>query len=357
MLFSPRLELYLPPVITRWEGNDCYNLHPLIYAYGETNFAITGKGILDGQGRPDTWWSLCGSARFGWMPGKPGQNMGGRDRLMRANEEQQPMENRIMGLDDALRPQFVNLVHCNRVLVEGVTLLNSPFWVIHPLLSRNLIFRNLTVSNDGPNGDGCDPESCQNVLIENCFFNTGDDCIAIKSGRNKDGRRWNVPSERMIIRNCQMKNGHGGVVIGSEISGGARQIFVENCDMDSPNLDRVIRIKSNTCRGGIIEHLYVRNIKVGQCREAVLAVDLQYDRGEQCERGFPPTVRQIYLENIQSNKSEYGVLVVGLDDNDQVHDIHISQCQFNGVANGNRIIGAKDIFFDRVFINGNQVAL
>ena len=197
-----------------------------------------------------------------------------------------------------MRPQFVNFNNCKRVLIEDITLLNSPFWVLHPLLCEDLIVRGVTVNNDGPNGDGCDPECCNRVLIENCVFHTGDDCIAIKSGRNQDGRNRGIPSQNMIVRNCTMADGHGGVVIGSEIAGGYKNLWVENCEMDSPNLDRVIRIKTSSARGGIIENVYVRNINVGRCREAVLRINLNYDPKEIAERGHNPMVRNVNLRNV-----------------------------------------------------------
>ena len=355
LLFSTNKELYLPAVQTRWEGVDCYNYHPLIYAFGETNIAITGKGVIDGQGSNDSWWSLCGSPNYGWKPGMKGQNMGGRARLLKAGEDMLSIDKRVMGHDDALRPQLINLVRCNKILIEDVTLLNSPFWVIHPLLSENIVVRGVSIINDGPNGDGCDPESCKNVLIENCFFDTGDDCIAIKSGRNNDGRKWKIPSENIIVRNCKMKNGHGGVVIGSEISGGFRNLFVEDCEMDSPQLDRVIRIKTNNCRGGLIENIYVRNIKVGQCKEAVLLISLLYESNEDCRRDFPPTVQHVWMQNVTCEKSKYGVLIEGLSDRKNVSDIHVENCVFNGVANGNKVTGAKDVSFVNLKINGIPV--
>ena len=238
--FSTDQSLYFPGVITRWEGIDCYNARPLIYAYGESNIAITGKGVIDGQGSNDTWWSMCGAPKYGWKEGMVAQRNGGRERLLMYGETNTPIYRRIMKPEDGMRPQLINLSSCQTVLIEDVQLLNSPFWVIHPLFCESLIVRGVKVFNRGPNGDGCDPESCKNVLIENCEFDTGDDCIAIKSGRNQDGRKWGIPSENIIVRNCFMKNGHGGVVIGSEISGGYRNLFVENCRMDSPkNMDSV----------------------------------------------------------------------------------------------------------------------
>ena len=354
--FSTDQSLYFPGVITRWEGLDCYNARPLIYAYGETNIAITGKGTIDGQGSNETWWPMCGAPRYGWKEGMVAQRNGGRERLLMYGETSTPIYKRVMKPEDGLRPQLINLYSCNTVLIEDVTLLNSPFWVIHPLFCESLIVRGVKVFNRGPNGDGCDPESCKNVLIENCTFGTGDDCIAIKSGRNADGRKWNVPSENIIVRNCFMKKGHGGVVIGSEISGGYRNLYVENCKMDSPDLDRVIRIKTSSCRGGIIENVFVRNVTVGQCREAVLRINLQYENKENCDRSFPPIVRNVHLKNVTCEKSKLGVLIIGLDDDEHVSNISVEDSHFNNVSkDGNDIKGAKDVSFKNLYINGNLV--
>lgn len=350
-VFQP--ELY-PIVPTRWEGLDCYNLQPCIYAYKQNDIAITGEGTIDGGGENSTWWKWCGAPRYGWKQGEVGQNMGARARLLKYAEDGVDMKERQFTAKDGLRPQLINTYDCDGVLIENVTLLRSPFWVIHPLLCKNVIVRGVHINNDGPNGDGCDPESCDGVLIENCFFNTGDDCIAVKSGRNNDGRLWNKPSENIIIRNCEMQNGHGGVVIGSEISGGCRNLFAENCKMDSPDLDRVVRIKTNTCRGGIVENIYARNIEVGQCGESVLKINLDYEPKEICCRGFVPTVRNINIENITCNKSKYGVLIIALDSVTNVYDINVKNCRFNGVEKGNKITGkTRDVNFDNLFINGS----
>ena len=355
--FSTDQSLYFPGVITRWEGIDCYNARPLIYAYGETNIAITGKGTIDGQGSKEAGWPMCGAPRYGWKEGMVAQRNGGRERLLMYGETNTPIYKRIMTPEDGMRPQLINLYSCNTVLIEDVTLLNSPFWVIHPLFCESLIVRGVNIFNRGPNGDGCDPESCKNVLIENCVFDTGDDCIAIKSGRNNDGRKWNIPSENIIVRGCKMKNGHGGVVIGSEISGGYRNLFVENCEMDSPELDRVIRIKTSTCRGGVIENVFVRNVTVGQCREAVLRINLQYENRENCQRGFTPTVRNVHLKNVTCQKSQLGVLIIGLEDPSLVNNISVEDSHFNNVAkDGNDIKSAKDVTFKNLYINGRLVS-
>lgn len=351
--FSTDQSLYFPGVVTRWEGIDCYNARPLIYAYGEMNIAITGKGTIDGQGSKETWWPMCGAPKYGWEEGMISQRNGGREKLLMYAETFTPIYKRVMTPDDGLRPQMIHFYSCNTVLIEGVTLINAPFWVIHPLFCESLIVKGVNIFNRGPNGDGCDPESCKNVLIEDCTFDTGDDCIAIKSGRNHDGRKWNIPSENMIVRNCLMKNGHGGVVIGSEISGGYRNLYVENCRMDSPLLDRVIRIKTNTCRGGLIENIFVRNITVGECKEAILRINLKYENNENCQRGFIPIVRNVHLKNITCEKSELGALIIGLDDSESIYNISIEDSRFNNVSKGgNNISGAKDVVFKNVYING-----
>ena len=355
LLFAFQPELY-PIVPTRWEGIDCWNLQPCVYAYKQTDIAITGEGTIDGGGENDTWWKWCGKDTYGWKEGVISQKLGSRARLLKLAEDGVDMNERKFGPQDGLRPQLININQCDGVLIEDVTLLRSPFWVIHPLLSKNITVRGVKITNDGPNGDGCDPESCDGVLIENCFFNTGDDCIAIKSGRNNDGRLWGRPSENIIIRNCEMKNGHGGVVLGSEISGGCRNVFAENCKMDSPDLDRVIRIKTNTCRGGIIENLYARNIEVGQCGESVLKINLDYEPKELCCRGYAPTVRNINIENVTCQKSKYGVQIIALDSVCNVYDINVKNCHFNGVKDGNFESGkTRNVNFDNLFINGSLV--
>lgn len=346
---------YFPVVLTRWEGVDCYNLQPLIYAYGEKDIAITGKGTIDGGAENENWWKKCGSPRFGWEEGDISQRTG-RPKLLQWANDKVPVSQRVLTAEDGMRPQLLNFYLCKNILIEGVTLLRSPFWVIHPLLCENLTIRGVKMINDGPNGDGCDPESCKNVLIEDCFFNTGDDCIAIKSGRNNDGRRWAVPSENIIVRNCEMKNGHGGVVIGSEISGGYKNLFVENCQMDSPELDRVIRIKTNTLRGGIIENVYVRNIEVGQCKIAVVSVNLLYEPREIGERSFVPTVRNIFVEDVNCQKTQYGIYLNGIEDQSNIIGIHIKNSSFSNVEKGNFVNGkVDDIHFDNLKINGRNI--
>ena len=358
-VFQP--ELY-PIVETSWEGLECFNLSPCIYAFKAKDIAITGKGTIDGGGSNDTWWPWNGNPRFGWKEGMISQRIESRPRLLKNGEDGIPMYNekgertpeRIFGPQDGLRPQLVSFNKCEGILLEDVTLLRSPFWVIHPLHSTDITVRRVKMINDGPNGDGCDPECCDRVLIEDCYFNTGDDCIAIKSGRNRDGRERNMPSKNIIIRNCEMKNGHGGVVIGSEISGGCQNVYAHDCVMDSPELERVLRIKTNSCRGGIIENINMRNVKVGVCKESVLKINLDYEPKEICCRGYYPTVRNVYMENVTSESSQYGVQIIGLEEDTYVYDITVKDCKFNGVKDGNFMSGkTRNVNFENLFINGN----
>ena len=354
--FSTNFEDYLPVVKSRWEGMDCYNYSPLIYAANEENIAITGRGILDGQADNSNWWPWKGRSEYGWQQDVPNQMVSwGRPRLLHMMEENVPVEDRVMGDGSYLRPPFIQLLECYTILIENVKIKNSPFWLIHPVLSEHIIIRGITAESLGPNNDGCDPESCKSMLIENCFFNTGDDCIAIKSGRNEDGRRWDVPSENIVIRNCEMHDGHGGVTVGSEISGGCRNVFVEDCTMHSTRLERAIRIKTNSFRGGIIENLYARNINIGEVDEAVLKINCAYDVKNNDSGSFPPLVQNIYLEKITSQKSDYALYFQGLESNDVIRNIQISNCHFDGVKEKYFIDFASLPVMNKVYINGKLV--
>ncbi|MBP7142533.1 MAG: glycoside hydrolase family 28 protein [Opitutaceae bacterium] len=323
LLFSFELSQY-PLVFTRWEGVECMNFSPFIYAFEQENVAVTGEGTLDGGASLETWW--------GWnrkSGSKPPLQRAARDRLIDMGERNVPVEQRVFGPGHFLRPNFIQPYRCRNVLIEGVTILRSPMWEVHPVLSENVTVRGLTIRSHGSNNDGCDPESCRNVLIENCVFDTGDDCIAIKSGRNGDGRRVAVPTENVIVRNCVMKDGHGGVVLGSECSGGIRNVFVENCEMDSPHLDRALRFKSNAVRGGVLENVFMRNVRIGRVAEAVLTIDLLYEEGARGD--FKPVVRNVHLEKITSTHSPRVMYVRGFE-GAVIDGIHISDSTFTGIT-------------------------
>jgi polygalacturonase len=349
ILFSEDKNKYLPVVFTRFEGMECMNYSPFIYAYKQENIALTGKGVLDGQG--ESWWSWkgswSGSVETDWKQGTPHQSSD-NEVLAQMAVNNVPVEERIFGEGHYLRPNFIQFYRCRNIIVDGLTLKNSPMWNIHPVLSENIIIRNVVVRTLGPNNDGCNPESSKNILIEDCLFDTGDDCIAIKSGRNEDGRRINVPSENIVIRNCKMYEGHGGVVIGSEISGNVKNIFVENCIMNSKNLERAIRIKSNSLRGGIVEDIFLRNIKVVQVSEATFKINLFYSKG----RGeFYPVIRNIYIEELHSYESKYPIWI-NANEEATVENIYLINCTFEEAEKESYIKNARNLVMENVKING-----
>lgn len=352
ILFSRDTKKYLPQVLTRFEAIELMNYSPLIYAYAQENIAVTGEGILNGQANDDNWWYWKG--KWGHADKKREARdvtqLAANERLKKMAEDNVPVSERIFGEGDYLRPSFIEPYKCKNVLIEGVTIIESPMWILHPVLCENITIRKVSVISHGPNSDGCDPESSKDVLIEDCLFDTGDDCIAIKSGRDHDGRRVNVPSENIIVRNCVMKDGHGGVVIGSEISGNVRNVFAENCEMSSPNLDRALRLKSNSRRGGTIENIYMRNITIGTLAEAVLHVDMYYAK----ETGdYLPVVRNIQMKNVTSKKSPYAIYI-NSDAQYPVENIVVEDCDFTNVEKGNLLKGYKNLTLKNVKINGEQ---
>jgi polygalacturonase len=349
--FSRDARDFLPVVLTRWEGMDCMNYSPFIYAYEQTNIAVTGKGTLDGQSK-ESFWLWHGSPNYGGgKPGMPTQRPD-RARLYEMMNTNVPVKERVFGEGHWLRPNFIQPYKCKNILIEDVKIVDSPMWEIHPLLSENITVRRVFISSHGPNNDGCDPESCKDVLIEDCHFDTGDDCIAIKSGRNDDGRRANMPTENVIVRGCEMKDGHGGITIGSEISGGVRNVFGENCNMDSPHLDHALRVKNNAERGGLLENFYFRNIAVGQVAHAVITIDFNYEEGAKGK--YIPVMRNYAVEGLKSGKSEYGVDIQGLA-NAPVTKVMMKNCAFDNVAKNNITANLNDVKLDNVRINGKVV--
>ena len=331
------------------------NYSPLIYAKGKTNIAITGKGTLNGQANSENWWVWSGGKNYGWQKGIPSQNdPANREVLVDMAEKNVPMDERVFGDGRYLRPNFIEFFDCDTALIKDVTIVNAPFWVMHPIKTNNIIIDGVTVTSHGPNNDGCDPEYSQNVIIKNCTFNTGDDCIAIKSGRDADGRRVGIPSKNIIVQNCKMIDGHGGVVMGSEISAGVNNVFVENCIMDSPNLDRAIRIKTNSRRGGVVEGIYVRNLEIGTVKECVLRATMTYNVYGSQIGNFIPVIRNINLENITvKNGGKYGILADGYKES-PVENITFKNVVIQKVDSIYSLKNVKNVNFINTYINGKK---
>lgn len=354
LLFSTDPAHY-PIVFTRWEGIELMNYSPLVYARGQRNIALTGAGILDGQGSARHWWAWKGpwggATDHGWREGMPDQRKA-RARLFRMAEDKVPVEKRVFGDGDFLRPAFVQPYACENVLIEGVRLRGAPFWQVHPVLCRNLIVRGLDIMGHGPNNDGCDPESVDGALIERCTFDTGDDCIAVNSGRNADGRRLAAPAQNILIRNCRMKAGHGGVVVGSQISGGARWIFAEDCVMDSPDLWYAIRFKNNALRGGLLENFHYRNLEVGQVGRAAVTCDFNYEEG--ADGPFVPKLRNVVIERLRAKNAVRVLDSQGLA-GAPVTGITLRDCSFDGVTQPSVIRHTEGLRLENVRVNGALV--
>lgn len=295
--FSDNFADYLPVVFTRWEGNECYNYSPLIYAANCENIALTGQGKLVGNGKK--WW-----------PWKQTQQQAAQ-KLYDAQYNDIAVADRIFGIQKGLRPQFIQPINSKNILIEGIAIVDGPMWTIHPVYCENTIIRNLKIITNGPNTDGINPDSCRNMLIENCDFETGDDCIAIKSGINEDGRRVNKPCENLVIRNCKAKEGHGGIVIGSEMSGGVKNIHVHNCSFNGG--ERGIRLKSMRGRGGVVENLLFEDIEINDLRSEGIILNMYYDATTvEPQTEMPPLFRNITIRNISGENIEQPIVLRGL---------------------------------------------
>jgi polygalacturonase len=310
--FSTRFDDYLPTVFTRWEGVECYNYSPLIYARDCENIAVSGKGILDGQGQ--AWWH--------W---KKLQQAAAKT-LYDAQFEGRCVEERIYGTQEAaLRPQFLQPIHCRNVLVEGVTFLNGPMWTVHPVYCETVIVRGITVRSEGPNTDGLNPDSCRNVLVEGCAFATGDDCIAINAGMNEDGWRVARPCENIVIRDCTTSEGHGAVAIGSGMSGGVRNVYVSNCRFAGG--DQGIRLKSMRGRGGFVENVYFETIHMTGLRQEAIVLNMFYGSSTAASRSAAaPVFRNVHVKNVTCESAGTAIVVRGLPEKPVEHIVLEALC-------------------------------
>jgi polygalacturonase len=331
IIFTDRLEDYLPVVLVRVGGVELYNYSPLIYARDCTNIAVTGKGKLNGNAK--RWWEWKSSET------KKGFEMGAKG---------VPVEQRVFGKPEfCIRPSFLSFVSCTNVLLEDFTIGSGPNWTVHPIYCENTTIRGVKVITDGPNNDGIDPDSCRDMLIENCVFDTGDDCVVLKSGYNEDGWRVGRPTENVIMRNCSSRRGHGGLVIGSEMSGGVRNVFMENCEFEGT--DRAIRIKSRQDRGGVVENVYARNLKVKNMQREVVILNMDYGS----DRNKPvtskrPVFRNMQFENIAGDGAPTAILIQGMADSpiENIRFVNMTIKSTKGVVAN----FAKGLAFDNVQI-------
>jgi len=294
--FTDDFDAYLPMVSTRYEGVDVTSFSPLFYAYKATNIAITGRGLINGHGKK--WWDFV----EGYKEGQP------RSKWQRMFDS---LNRNILLPDDPfqmkrgfLRPPFIQPMYCKNVLIEGITIINSPFWTVNPEFCENVTVHAVTINNPpSPNTDGINPESCKYVHISDCHISVGDDCITIKSGKDVPGRTMAIPAENYTITNCTMLSGHGGVVIGSEMSGGVKKITISNCVFDGT--DRGIRIKTTRGRGGVVEDIRVDNIIMKNIKRQAIVLDMEYAKStEEPVSERTPQFRNIRFSNITAHTDQ-----------------------------------------------------
>lgn len=333
--FSTDERDYLPAVLTRWEGTELYNYSPFVYAYHANNIALTGEGAINGNG----------AKKFA-----PWNNIqeNNQEMLRKMGRELVPVWKRVFGEGYVLRPGFVEPYGCTNVRIEGITILDSPFWVVHPIFCTNVIVRGITVNSYNYNNDGCDPDSCTNVLIEDCNFNTGDDGIAIKSGRDNDAWRIGQPTENVVIRNCVFNSKINGLCIGSEMSGGIRNIFVENITLAISS--NAVYFKSNLDRGSYMENVYVRNVKADTVRTAFIRFEPNY-KGERSS--FNPTLfRNFVIENLSCNVSEETGIYLNGFEGYPLQDITLRNITINHTPVPYCMQNSQRVTFENVQVNG-----
>lgn len=378
ILFSADFNLY-PLVNTVFEGLDTRRCQSPISGCNLENIAITGKGSINGSGeawRPLKkskvteihWKKVITSGGVVkddnyWFPSKG--SLKGLEISDMNVPRQDLTEAEWMEIKDFLRPVMVSFIECKNVLLEGVLFENSPSWNIHPLMCENVILDNVMVRNPGyaQNGDGLDLESCKNSIIVNSIFDVGDDAICIKSGKDEDGRRRNRPTENVLIDNCKVFQGHGGFVVGSEMSGSVRNISVSNCQFLGTDVG--LRFKSCRGRGGVVENIYIRDINMFDIATESFLFDLYYggkSAVESLEDGdtipvtstilavdeTTPAFKNIYVKNLVSRNARRAMFFNGLPEM-KIENINVEDVTITAKI-GAELVESKDIHFKNVKI-------
>lgn len=331
LMFSDNFDHYLPFVEMRYEGVVMKSFSPLIYAVDCENITIKGEGTLDGQGK--AWWTEIYRVEVDI-----------KDNGKRDLNKYQPMWDKVNDTKALyaetnadyintlsrrfFRPPFIQPIRCKNVRIEGVKILNSPFWTVNPEFCDNVTVKGITIHNDpSPNTDGINPSSCRNVHISDCHISVGDDCITIKSGRDLQGRKYGVPCENITITNCTMLSGHGGVVIGSEVSGSVRKVTISNCVFDGT--DRGIRLKATRGRGGVVEGIRVSNIVMSNIKKEAVILDLKYSNMPQEEvSDRTPIFRNIHISGLTGMDVNTPIYIRGLEES-PITDITLRDINMN----------------------------
>jgi hypothetical protein len=346
ILFSDDFDDYLPPVFVRYEGIECYNYSPLIYAYEQENVAVTGRGILDGNGQ--AWWDYMRQRRA-W----PHHVKVLYDWVLK----EVPVEKRVTATSERhlfLRPSFIEFNSCRNVLIEDINMVSGPMWNIHPAYCENVIIRGVSVVNRGPHNDGVTPDSCKNVLIENVYLATADDTFCLKAGLNEDAWRVGKSTENVIIRNCYTKRckASGGITIGSEMSGGVRNVFAHDCQFDDLMIG--VWIKSKRGRGGVVENIWVQDIEIGSIGRNAIWLSMFYPWSTLQPAGDRPGVfRNIFWKDIHVGQTNRSIDVVGLEEL-PMENVVLENITIEQARTGARIVDTKNITLKNIVIGSND---
>lgn len=329
---------YLPTVLVRWEGVECYNYSPYVYARDKKNIAITGKGKFNGN---------AAGGIFQWRElQKPSQ-----DSLRRMGRKLLPVEQRVFGEGHFLRPAFVHLVNCQNVLISDIRVENMPFWIIQPTYCRNVTVKGIRVNSRNINNDGVDPDSSEDVLIEDCWFRTGDDAIAIKSGRDQDGWRVNKPSRNIVIRNCHAELTLHGIALGSEMSGGVENVYIRNFTIGKAD-KYALQFKSNKDRGAYIRNVSIDGLVIDTALTAVLFTN---DYHSYAGGNSPSEFHSISIRNLHCTvTTDLAIDMVGLPEQ-YIHDVDFENVHVEEAGKIARAEYTNEIRFSEVNINNVEI--
>lgn len=340
-----------PLVFSHWEASPCYNYSALLYACDAQDIAVTGEGVLDGGADAAHWWNWHHQVENSWSEDKTDLQLQDRAALRRMNLDGVPVAGRVFGPGHFLRPNFFQPIRCRRVLMQGVTLRNSPMWQLNPVQCQSVVVDGVTLSSHGANNDGCDPESCSGVWIKNCRFDTGDDCISLKSGRDRDGREANIPCKNILIEHNEFADGHGGVALGSEMSGGICNVLACGNHFSSPNLTYALRLKTNARRGGTVEQIMLCDSVMEHVHGAAVHGTMLYEDGRSGDS--LPVFRDITIENIKAHGGDYGIFLEAFPEV-PITGLTLRNIEIDGVHQCLRSMNWKDAVVENVVINGKR---
>lgn len=340
-----------PVVFSHWEASPCYNFSALLYARDAHDIAVTGPGALDGGADERHWWDWHHQVEQSWSADKPDLQQPDRAALRQMNLGGVPVEERRFGPGHFLRPNFVQFLQCERVLLQGVTFRQSPMWQLNPVLCKSVIVDGVTVSSHGSNNDGCDPESCDGVWIKNCRFDTGDDCVSLKSGRDRDGQMANIPCQNILIENNEFADGHGGIALGSEMSGGIRRVLARGNRFSSPNLTYALRFKTNAKRGGFVEEVMLLDSVMDSVHGAAVHGTMLYEDGRSGES--LPVFRDITVENIEAHGGDYGIFLEAFPEV-PITGLTLRRIRIDGARRALRSMNWQGAVVEDVTINGKS---